>query len=246
MSASTQPLLSNNSSQKKRLLGALQAAFEQNTIDDDNLLPCIIKSFDRTNNVAVVQPIISWVTIADDLKPRNELASINVLSLGGGGFHISFPLNPGDLAWIFAADRDISLFKQALAQSKPNTGRLHSFEDGLVIPDVFRKYTINAADAAAMVIQSTDGTTRIAISEGVINITAPTSVTVTTPIATFTGNVHIKQNLTVDQNATITQNATVSGSATLPSATTVGGTNVSNHGHTSSSPGTRTSGGMIA
>ncbi len=258
MAGSEKPLLANTSSDKQRLLGALMAAFRGHELTSDQLLPAIVQSFDREANVATIQPLIQWVDVDNGLHSRHALAKINVLSLGGGGFHISFPLKQGDLGWIIAADRDISLFKQSLEEAAPNTGRLHSFEDGWFVPDVFRKYTINGADTDSMVIQSTDSETRICIREGVVDIFAPTSMTVTTPEATFTGNVTIQQNLTVNETAQIDSTLTVDGlttlnggvnvpnaPATLPAGTTVGGTNVSTHGHISAAPGIRTAAGMI-
>src|ERR1700739_2071977 len=228
------PLLSSTSSDKQRLLGALLSAFREQELTSDQLLPAVVQSYDRVNNIAVIQPLIQWVDIKNEIHSRKALAGINVLSLGGGGFHINFPLNKGDLGWILASDRDISLFKQSLLTSAPNTGRLHKFEDGWFVPDVFRKYTVNSADSAAMVIQSTDGTTRIAISEGIVNITAPTSVTVTTPQATFTGNVTINQNLTVQESTTINQNLTVVETVLLEQSLTVTGATSVNGGFTAS------------
>ena len=202
MAPSDQPLIANTSSDKQRLLSALMSALRNRELDSDQLLPAVIVSFDRVKNIAVVQALIKWVDVNDGLHSRNPLAGINVLSIGGGGFHISFPLNPGDIGWIFAPDRDISLFKQSLKESTPNTGRLHKFEDGWFVPDVFRNYTINGADTSAMVIQSTDATTRISIQEGIITITAPTSVKIDTPTATFTNNVVIQGNLNVTSQTT--------------------------------------------
>jgi len=258
MQGSTTPLLSQTSSDKQRLLGALLKAFRENELTSDQLIPATIVSFDRTKNVAVVQPLIQWVDVNNGLHNRSPMAGINVLSLGGGGFHISFPLIAGDLGWILAADRDISLFKQSLAESQPNTGRLHKFEDGWFIPDVFRQYTVNAAaDSSSMLIESLDGTTCIEIGNGIVNVVAPTGVKVTTPTATFTQDVVVQRNLTVNNNATVNQNLsvqnnatvsqalTVNVQATLPSATTVSGINVSTHGHISSAPTIRTAGPMI-
>jgi hypothetical protein len=245
MASSETPLLSSTSSDKQRMLGALLAAFRENELTSDQLIPATVVSFDRTNNVATLQPLIQWVDVNDGTHSRPPLVGLNVLSLGGGGFHINFPLVQGDLGWIIAADRDLSLFKQSLEISTPNTGRLHTFEDGWFIPDVFRQYTINGADTNAMVIQSTDGATRISISAGIVNITAPTGVKVDTPTATFTGNVIVQQSLTVNQNAEVKQNLTVDVGAALPSGSTVGGINVSTHGHTSNSPGNRTIGNML-
>jgi hypothetical protein len=259
MVSTVTPLLASTSSDKQRMLGALMAAFRGHELTSDQLLPAMVSSYDRTNNTAIIQPLIQWVDVNNGLHTRNLLSNISVLSMGGGGFHINFPLKKGDLGWIVASDRDISLFKQSLGITPPNSGRLHTFEDGWFVPDVFRQYTIDGADSAAMVIQSTDSLTRISISNGVVNITAPTSVTVTTPQTTFTGNVTVNQNLTVDQNSTIQHALTVAGATglnggltaagghacTLPAETTVGGTDVATHGHISASPGNRTSGGMI-
>lgn len=250
------PLLATTSSNKKRLPGVMQAALRGHQLNVDGMIPAKVVSFDRVNNWADVQPLIMWVDTQNNNYSRFQLTNVPVISLGGGGFHINFPLKSGDLGWICASDRDISLFLQTLGESAPPTGRLHKFEDGLFIPDVFRKYTINSADSAAMVIQSVDGTTRISISEGTINITAPTAVNVTTPMATFSQNVHVEGSLTVDQNATVTGmtqvnggfNATGGGNqvCTLPQSTTINGINVANHGHTQQNNGVgRTANGMI-
>lgn len=252
MAGSETPLLAQTSSDKQRMLGALMAAIRGYELTSDQLLPAIVQSFDRENNVAVIRPLIQWVDVGNGLHDRHPLAQINVLSLGGGGFHISFPLAAGDLGWIIASDRDISLFKQSLDTAAPNTGRLHSFEDGWFVPDVFRKYTIDGADTDAMVIQSVDSLTRISIKNGVVEITAPTSLTVTSPETTFTGNVTVNQNLNVDGTETVTGLLTANGGlnvpnapATLPANATVGGVNVTTHGHISSAPTVRTAAGMI-
>ncbi len=254
MSDSDKPLLAQVSNDKQRLVTAIAAAVRGERLVDDNCLPAIVIAFDRANNVATVRPLIQWVDVNDGVHRRHPLAGLNVFSLGGGGFHISFPLREGDLGWIIASDRDLSLFKQSLSETKPNTGRIHKFEDGWFVPDVFRKYTINGEDTDAMVIQSVDSETRISISDGKVIITAPTSTKVVSPLTTFTGDVVINQNLQVDQAAAVAGFTNVNGgfaaadgqACTLPATTTVDGVNVDSHGHTSNSPGNRTIGGMIA
>jgi Phage protein Gp138 N-terminal domain len=196
MTESTNPLLGNTSSDKQRLLGALLSALRSHELTSDQLLPAVIQSFDRVNNIAVVQPLVQWVDVDNNQYNRHQLVGINVLSLGGGGFNISFPLKQGDLGWILAADRDISLFKQSLQNAAPNTGRLHSFEDGWFVPDVLRNYSINSADSAAMVIQSVDSTTRISISEGSITITTPSAVNLVSPNVTTSGNLSAGSGVT--------------------------------------------------
>jgi hypothetical protein len=260
MSTPIKPILSHTSSDKVSLWAALSHAFRQHEMNSDQMLPAQVISFDRTNNIATVQPMIVVVNMDDSQVNRPQIAYVPVISLGGGGFHISFPLKQGDLGWIYAADRDLSLFHQSLAMSPPNTSRAHDFSDSMFIPDVFRKYTINGEDSAYMVIQSTDGATRISIRPDNIKITAPTKVLVDVPLSEFTGNVTIDKNLVVEGNTSVTGNATVTGATqvnggfaaaggqacTLPATTTVNAINVSSHGHISESPGTRTGGGMIA
>lgn len=249
------PLTNRDPSLDSSVVGGFRQLFELHDLTRDHLLPAKVLSFNREKNVATVQPLVMLIDMNDTPRLRPTIADIPVLSLGGGGFHISFPLKPGDIGWIQAADRDISLFMQTLDTAKPNTLRKSKFSDSWFVPDVFRQYVINAEDAGAMVIQTTSGSTRIAISEGIINITAPTSVKIDTPMATFTKDVHIQGNLSVDKNATVTGMTQVNGGfaaaggqvCTLPNTTTVGGISVYGHGHIeTNAAGGRTSGGMVA
>lgn len=139
----------------------------------DDMLPAKVIAYDRETNRASVQPLIVVVTTDDKQVPRAVVPSIQVLQIGAGGFVLSFPVKPGDLGWIKANDRDISLFKQSLKQEQPNTQRKHSFEDAIFIPDtMLRSVTINPEDAENVVLQSIDGTQRIAIWPNKIKITA--------------------------------------------------------------------------
>jgi hypothetical protein len=241
----------------------MRKLMELNKQSADGLMPARVVSYNRAKNTAVIQPLIMLVDTNGNTRLRHSLEDVPVFSFGGGGFHINFPLQPGDLGWIMAADRDISLFMSTLDAAKPTTTRKKTFGDAWFIPDVFYKYTIAGEDASAMVIQALDSTTRISISNGKVNITAPTSVKVDTPIATFTHDVHIQGKLTVDQDTALNANLTVIGLTsvqggfiavagagtvcTLPNNTTIGGIVVYGHGHTQTAvAGQRTSGGMVA
>jgi len=233
------PLTAAVSSDKKRMLSAMDLMIRGNALRTDGLIPAEVMQFDRETNVATVRPLIMWVDVQDQSIPRVEFAEINVLSLGAGGFHISFPLKQGDIGWIMASDRDLSQFKATLKEAKPNSGRCQKFEDGWFIPDVFRNYAISAEDAGAMVIQSTDSATRISIRGDNIKITSPVKVTVDTPLTEFTGDVKIDKKLQVVDTVTMNKDAVIAIDATIA------GISVKGHGHTSSAPGTRTSGGML-
>lgn len=165
---------SRNQADNNTLVGALRLAFTKYIQNLNDTLPARVVSYDRTNNRAVVQPTISVINTDGTLIPRPEMVNIPVFSNGGGGFIINFPLQVGDLGWIKASDRDISLFLQSFDDAQPNTERLHSFEDAIFYPDVMHNYTINSEDNDRVVIQTLDGSQRVAIASDQVKITATT------------------------------------------------------------------------
>jgi len=208
---------SRNPAKNGTLSGVMEVAIRKSMESTDGQLPCKVISYNRVTNKAVVQPLISIVTTDGKDHDRAQLMSVPVLALGGGGFCMSFPLVAGDLGWIEASDRDISLFIQALkksmASAKPNTYRIHSFEDGRFIPDAFSQYTHSSADNANMVIQSLDCTVKIALGPGLININAD-NVTVNSKNAVVNATVDAKIN-----TVTAEVNATTSATITTPTLT---------------------------
>lgn len=130
----------------------------------DDMLPAQIISYDRVANVAQVQPLILTITTDNIRIDRAQIAAVPAQITGGGGFAQSMPLNPGDLGWIKASDRDISLFKQFHKNSPPNTQRKHSFEDGVFIPDNMNQGLVIAGeDIGNAVWQNLAGTVKISL-----------------------------------------------------------------------------------
>jgi hypothetical protein len=160
-------------SDKGSLIGMLKFAFRKNQMSTDDMLPAVVVSYDRVSNTVTVQPQIKLLTTDNKLISREQFVAIPVFAYGGGGFVINFPVKQGDRGWIKANDRDISLYTQNMLESGPNTFRLHSFEDGMFFPDVLTGFDIASEDAENMVIQSLDGTTKIAVGTGVINAVIP-------------------------------------------------------------------------
>ena len=158
------------------LAGSIQFAFQKMMQQTDGMLPAQVIAYDRTNNRVQVQILISLITTSNTIVPRPQIASIPVLVIGGGGFMLSFPLKTGDLGWVLASDRDISLFLQTYNQTPPNTYRIKNFSDSLFIPDIMRNYTINPEDEMNAVLSSTDGTVRISLSSTQVKITAPMTI----------------------------------------------------------------------
>lgn len=155
------------------LAGTLRFAFYKMLQGVNGMLPAEVISYDRTNNRVQVQLLIAVVSTGGAQISRPQIASIPVLLLGGGDFFMSFNLNPGDLGWVIANDRDISLFLQTYSQAAPNTGRIKSFSDGVFIPSVMTGYTIAGGDLGKAILQNLDGTVKITLETGKITISAP-------------------------------------------------------------------------
>lgn len=244
-----------NPSDQESMPAALQKLLRDFSLDFECCLPVRVVSYDRVTNLATVKPIVDRLTVSNEAVPRNEIIEVQVLAIGGGGFMINFPLVPGDLGWIDAADRDLDNFKETLESGPPATCRTHSFSDSRLIPDVFRKYTILGEHSEEAVIQSTNGNTRIAlgqnrikvavgdahleVTDGKVTLVTQGEFDVQSASSKFSGSVEIGENLTVS-GATAANGGFAAASGmpcTLPSEATAGGVKVHDHDHVSSSPG---------
>lgn len=158
---------SRNAANDGMLAGAFKEILRKFLESVDDMLPAEVIAYDRTTNRATVRPLIRTQKTDGTLVTKAEVASVPVLNIGGGNGVLSFNIVSGDLGWLKASDRDISLFLQSDSGEAvgPNTLRLHNFSDSLFIPDQFRKWTIQSGDEGAMVLQTLDGLERISIHE---------------------------------------------------------------------------------
>lgn len=154
------------------LVGVLRHVLRKHLQNTDDMLPARVINFDRASNLVSVQPLISIVTTDGRTINRPQVAAIPALQIGGGNVLLAFNLAPGDLGWIKANDRDISLFLQYFRESPPNTKRLHSFSDAVFIPDVMTGFTIPSEDAAHATLQTKDGTQRFSVAPNYVKMTS--------------------------------------------------------------------------
>lgn len=155
------------------LTGTFRQVFSKLLQDVNGMLPARVIAFDRTTNRVQVQPLINVLTTDGGTVGRAQVASIPVAQIGGGGHILNFNLVTGDLGWILASDRDISLFLQSYSQQRPNTERKCNFADSLFIPDVMTGFTIADEDALNAVFQLKNSTVRVALWPEFVKITAP-------------------------------------------------------------------------
>jgi hypothetical protein len=154
------------------LTGSLNAFLENYMRNEfDDFLPAQVVSHDRIKNRVVLQILVQMVDTNNSKKSRARLVEVPVFRFGGGGFFISVPINPGDFGWVKASDRDISLIIASGGKiNEPNTKRLHKFSDALFYPDMLKGWLIDGKNADALVIQSLDGSTCIALDSGRIEM----------------------------------------------------------------------------
>ena len=168
------PTPSQKPGQSDSLSGSMDLVLRKFLLDVDDMLPARIVSYDRNANRAQID-ILYKVTMTDgSLNPLMAPAEVPVLTIGGGGMCLTFPIKPGDLGWIKASDRDMSLFLQSYEAEPGNTTRLHCFEDGVFIPDVMKDFVVS--DGAAATLQTLDGTTSVAVKPGSIVLTVGSTV----------------------------------------------------------------------
>lgn len=178
------------------LEGAFRAILTKFLQNVDDCLPAVVIAVAESRNRVTVQPQVMVGTTDQRKVSRAQVASVPILNMGAGGFVLSFPVKAGDFGWIKASDRDISLFLQSLGEDTPNTRRMHSFQDGVFIPHAMRAWTLNPADADRVVLQSTDGVTRIALGADTVEITTSGVVKVTAPTVHMTGDLNVDGSVT--------------------------------------------------
>lgn len=156
------------------LAGGLKDAMNKWLMGVDDMLPARVISYDDAANRAVLQPIVMIGGTDGSKLSRAQVANIPVFRFGGGGFFIRFPIKAGDLGWLKANDRDISLIMQSGGGEEwPHTKRRHSFSDAVFFPDTFKQWVVDGANADALVVQSLDGTVCLALHAGKFSLTAP-------------------------------------------------------------------------
>lgn len=164
-----------NDADRNSLAGLLRFAFKKMQQEVHGVMPARVIAFKRgvTGDRVQVVPTIKMVGTNGAAIDRAQIANIPVLRLGGGGFGMSYPLKPGDLGWIFAADRDISGFLQNYGTASPQTNRMGEFSDSFFIPDQMTGFTHAENEADSFIIQKADGSVKIKLEDDTITIEAP-------------------------------------------------------------------------
>lgn len=156
-------------------LGAsLSGAITQALMQVEGMLPAKVVKVDRTTGRVSVQPMIQMGDTGGNKITRAIVPNIPIMTMGAGGIFASFPILVGDLGFVFAADRDTSLFYQSQGgMDWPNTERIHQFGDGGFLPLKLFNFSIAGGVLSdGFSLQTDDGSTFVTLKAGEVQINA--------------------------------------------------------------------------
>ncbi|EJF89121.1 Gp138 family membrane-puncturing spike protein [Bartonella tamiae] len=178
------------------LEGLLRHAMKKQAQNTDGMMPARVIDYDRKTNRVKIQPLAKIQGTDGQTLSRAPIASIPAYRFGNNGALISFPIQKGDLGWVMAGDRDISLIEQSgYDEQPPNTNRFHSFSNGMFFPDSLKEWAIDDEDLDNTVIGTTDGEVKISFGKGEMKIVSAQKITIEAPKTEIIGDLKVQGRL---------------------------------------------------
>lgn len=221
---------------------AINQAISQHMRDNvDDMLPATVVSYNAATNRAVVKPLSVMVDSAGKQIEREPIGDIPVYRYGGGGFVVTLPVQPGDFGWLKASDRDITHNLTATGtQARPQTGRTHSFSDGMFYPDTASN--VPGASGSEMSMRSISGGSKLDIGSSNIGLDssnialASSTMAATIPTTTWDGDITMPPGRSISSGGSsfgssgisLGGGASAGGTTILPGGIQIGGTGAGN------------------
>lgn len=223
---------------------AVAAAIRGRQANIWTLLPAKIVSYDAVKQTCQIQPqiIIQWNNPLTGSPAHIQMPVISDCPVefpGGGGYHLTFPILPGDECTVAFSSRCIDGWWSTGAMSNQGDLRMHDLSDGFVrvgvssLPHVIPDVSTNTVQ-----LRSDDGQAYVEIAGGhVVNIVTPSDVNITAggKIKLQANEIDMTAAADIDMTATlvdITAPVTATGEGTFN-----GGHTVSAHTHSGVSRG---------
>jgi hypothetical protein len=175
----------------------LRTTLDGRQVDIWTALPGIIQSFDPVALTVTVQPAIQALYTGADLSQKFVnlpiLPDVPVVFPRGGKYTLTFPITVGDECLVVFSSRCIdNWWDQGGVQSQYEL-RMHDLSDGFALVGPFSQKTkITNISTNTTQLRSNDGTVSIDVdATGKITLTAPTQVTINSPLTVCEGDLHV-------------------------------------------------------
>ena len=113
---------------------AIRFAIRQSLKDMYTCMPGIVESYDAETRRAVVKGALNIVTTKKEEIEREAIHNVPVMFPSGGGFTMTFPLEPGDAVLLLYSQRGLAKWKKTLGVAAPDTIGFFSEKDAIAIP----------------------------------------------------------------------------------------------------------------
>lgn len=136
-------------------------------------LPVRVVAYDATKQQVKVQPVVQRVDPDGQVRPYPPIAACPVVFPAGGGYALSWDLQPGDLGLLVFASAAIGQWVATGQETvRPESGRRGSLSDGVFYPGLRPQGTPLATLAGGgLSVGKEDGTARLHISSaGVVQV----------------------------------------------------------------------------
>lgn len=222
----------------------LRTAFEGQQAGLWTALPVIVVSYNADLQTCVLQPSIQALQ-------RDQYANLNYVKLpilqdcpvifpSGGGFTLTFPIAAGDEGLAIFASRCIDGWWQNGGTQIPLEIRMHDLSDGFYLPGARSKpRALSSASTTTTQLRSDDSLTYVEIAGGgVVNVAAPTSINLNTPVVNIAGIINVMNENSVSVPCNISGALQATGDILANS----GAISLVNHVHTGVQPGSGNTG----
>lgn len=187
----------------------LRLTFESHQAELWTALPAIVQSYDPEEVTVSAQPTIqAYVRDKDGNWTWTNLGMLihcPVVFPGGGGFLMTFPIQPGDEVLVIIASRCIDAWWQNGGIQTQSQLRMHDLSDGFALPRVFSKPNApSSLSTQNAQLRTRDGSCLLEITPGgVIHLAAPGGMIVD-------GDVQVNGKLTATDEVAAKTSHTVS------------------------------------
>lgn len=116
------------------LAQAIDDAIKRRLLDVHTVIPGIVESYDKANQVADISVAINRFTASGEEIKGPKLPNVPVCFTRSSGGHIIWPLQSCDEVAVFFCERDIDAWRSESGQQNPLSARKFSLTDSFCMP----------------------------------------------------------------------------------------------------------------